>query len=358
MRGSKAIAGVGLVWSIALAGCMSAGGTNRGSEMTARGGRPSAALAQSGSGAAPDLRIPANAGAAGPEIPIVPVPPVPLGGDRSSKSGVQPTSFRQTVPPTPPADPPADRASSPDAPPARHTLRELVRMSSESYAGINDYIARLTRRENVGGKAKPEEVMMFLTRKDPWSVHFKWIGDVGRGREVIYVKGQYENKIHTLLAAGDAPFMPAGKRLALAPDSVMVRSASRHHITEAGIGSAVDHLALVLAAQERGDTRRGTLRLLEPQNRIEFPRPVEAIESVIPAGLEPELPRGGRRTYFFDPERHLPVLITARDETGAEVEYYRFDRLQLNVGLDNLDFNPDHVWAKPKPAPKGPSGDR
>jgi hypothetical protein len=233
-----------------------------------------------------------------------------------------------------------------------------VRLSSESYAGINDYIARLTRRETVGGKAKPEEIMLFKFRKEPFSVHFKWIGDVGHGREVIYVKGQYGDKLHTLLAAGDAPLMPAGKRLALAPDSIMVRSASRHHITEAGVGSAVEHLAVLLEAQERGDTRRGSLRLLEPQNRIEFPRPVEAVEAVLPPGLEPELPRGGRRIYFFDPDRHLPLLILARDETGQEVEYYRFDRLLLNVGLDNHDFNPDRVWATPKPVPKGATGDR
>jgi hypothetical protein len=62
--------------------------------------------------------------------------------------------------------------------------------------------------------------------------------------------------------------------------------------------------------------------------------------------------------YFFDADRHLPVLILARDDAGVEVEYYRYDRLNVNVGLDNQDFNPDRVWATPKPAPKGPSGDR
>jgi len=40
---------------------------------------------------------------------------------------------------------------------------------------------------------------------------------------VIYVKGRHENKIHTFAAAGDMPLMPAGRRIALAPDSLMVR---------------------------------------------------------------------------------------------------------------------------------------
>jgi hypothetical protein len=292
MQSSKAFAGVVLIWCIALAGCVAGDGIQRQqpSGYRDRSGQDAAAAPRPGPAGAPDLRISGDAAAAGSEVPIVPVPPIPLVGDRNPKSAVQPAAFRQTAPPASPTDPPADRPASPPAePPARHSLRDLVRLTAESFAGVNDYIARLTRRETVGGKAKPEEIMLFMWRREPWSVRFRWIGEVGRGREVIHVKGQYENKIHTLLAAGDAPFMPAGKRLALSPDSVMVRSASRHHITEAGFGAAVEHLVSVLAAQERGDTRRGSLRLLEPQNRIEFPRPVEAIEAVIPPGAEPEL---------------------------------------------------------------------
>jgi hypothetical protein len=339
---------------------MGAGGANRADNgMLARGRRP-APPPPATPEAAPDLRIPGKAAAPRDDIPIVPVPPVPLAGDRLPKSPVTPVSGQSPDPPPGPATPPDRPASTPpalDPQPARHTLQELVRLSAERYSGIKDYIARLTRREHVGGKAKPEEIMRFSFRKSPYSVHFKWIGDVGRGREVLYVMGQYENKIHTLLAAGDALFMPAGKRVALAPDSIMVRSASRHCITEAGIGAGVEHLVRALEAQERGDRRLGTVRLLPPQNRIEFPRPVETIEIVIPPGLEPDLPRGGRRLYFFDPERNLPTVIIAKDDAGVEVEYYRFDRFLINVGLDDHDFNPDRVWAPPPPS-RDPSGGR
>ena len=221
---------------------------------------------------------------------------------------------------------------------------------------MDSYIVRLTRREHVGGKNGPEEVILFKFRKEPWSLHFKWLSTAGQGREVIYVKGQYENKIHTLLAAGDAPLMPAGKRLSLAVDSPFVLSASRHPITEAGIGASVDRLAVLLDAQDRGDRRRGVLTVTDPQNRVEYPRPVEGIEQVIPAGAEPELPRGGRRLYCFDPETNLPLLVTTRNDQGQEVEYYRYDRLITPVKLDADDFNPDKVWV-PRTPPK-PAGTR
>jgi hypothetical protein len=204
----------------------------------------------------------------------------------------------------------------------------------------------------VNGKNNPEEVILFKFRKQPWSLHFKWLGSVSQGREVLYVKGHYEDKIHTRLAAGDSVFMPAGKVISLAVDSPLVRSASRHPITEAGIGASLDRLTALLDAQDRGDRRRGTLQAAGPQSRPEYPQPVETIEHVIPPGAEPELPRGGRRLYCFDPDWHLPLLVATRNDRGQEVEYYRYDRLQAPVHLDADDFNPDKLWATPRATPR------
>jgi hypothetical protein len=255
------------------------------------------------------------------------------------------------------APPPVTTRSGPpsSSDTARHSTRDLIRLAVERYAGIDSYIVRMTRREQVNGKNGPEEIILFKFRKEPWSLHFKWLGDTARGREVIYVKGHYENKIHTLLAAGDSLLMPAGKRISLAVDSPLVRSASRHSITEAGFGAVLDHLQAYLDAQERGDRSRGTLNNLGPQVRPEYPQPVETLEHVIPPGVESDFPRGGRRLYFFDPVWSLPMLVVGHDERGQEVEYYRYDRLQAPVHLDADDFNPDKLWAPPPKRPPGPS---
>lgn len=305
----------------------------------------------------PDLRIPASAVASTQEIPIVPVPPVPLG--RGAAPSPPPAS---SLPPPPaavipafadgpslPAPPVASPSPSPmdsEAKPA--SLRQLQQDAAAWYAGVDSYIVRLTRREQVGGEAKPEEVMLFKFRKEPWSVHFKWVGKVGHDREVVYVKGQYGNQIHTRLAAGDAPFMPAGHRMALAVDSSLVRSASRHSITEAGIGSCIERIGALLDAQEHGDRRHGVLTDLGAQNRPEFSQPVRGAELVVPAGAESELPKGGRRLFYFDAEHHLPMLVITYDNRNQEVEYYLYDRLQAPVHLDADDFNPDKLWNNPK----------
>jgi hypothetical protein len=246
-------------------------------------------------------------------------------------------------PPVPP--PPEGPAHTPPAP-AESKLRRLHRLAAEEYAGIDSYIVRVTRREQVNGKAHPQEIIRFTFRKEPWSVHFVWLDGDGKGREVVYVKGRYENKIHTLVGPGDSLLMRAGSRIALAPDSPLVRSASRYPITDAGIGGVIDRFGALLEANEKGDKRRGTLTYVGPQKRPEYEAPLEAAEQVIPPGANKDLPRGGRRWWMFDPVRHLPVLIILYDDRGQEVEYYCHDRFQYPVKLDDDDFNPDKLWGK------------
>jgi hypothetical protein len=255
-------------------------------------------------------------------------------------------------PPPPPAVVPAVAPSSLDAganivPLELDTvakLRTLQRLAAARYASIDSYIVRLRRREQVNGKDKPEEILLFKFRKEPWSVSFKWLSAEGKGREVIYVHGQYHDKIQTLLAAGDIPLMPAGRRIALAPDNPLVRSSSRHVITEAGFGALLEQFDEAVTALEHGDTRRGTFKCLGTVKRPEFELPGQAVEQIIPPESEPTLPRGGRRLLFFDPQHALPVLVVTHDETGHEVEYYCYDRLQYPVRLDDDDFNTDKLW--------------
>ena len=318
---------------------------------------------------APDLRIPPGAVASAPDIPVVRVPPVPLGrgappqpsdGPRPNLAPVQPPVLPPV--PAPPAVAPgadATRLAGADAPaaspssdvePKAVSPRELQQQAASWYAGVDSYIVRMTRREVVGGTAKPEEILMLSFRKEPWSVHLKWVGKAGQGREVLFVKGQLENKIHTRLAAGDMPFTPAGVQMALEVNSPLVRSASRHSITDAGLGACIDRLGAYLDAQEHGDKSRGALTDLGMQSRPEYKdRPVRGLELAIPPGAESELPNGGKRFYFFDPDLHLPMLIVTFDDRNQEVEYYRYDRLIAPAALDADDFNPDKLWNGPSP---------
>jgi hypothetical protein len=323
--------GAGVLFCVVVGGCVGPGG----SPVDSRRITPRARSA----GSAAELRIPQASG----EIPVVPlpIPPAQRPAPPAAPKGADPPGSGPELPPA------TDAPTTPAQPVlGLDNIRRLHRLAAERCDAMDSYIARLTRREQVRGENKPEEVMLFKFRKQPWSVYLKWLGPTATGREVIYVKGQYENKIQTLLAAGDMPLAPAGKRMSLAPDSVFVRGASRHPLTEAGLGASVERLGHVLVALDRGDQRRGTLSDLGSIVRPEFGRPIPAVEHIIPPGLDPNLPRGGRCLYGFDPDNNLPVLVAVRDERGQEVEYYFYDRLQFPVRLDDNDFSPEVLWSR------------
>jgi hypothetical protein len=244
------------------------------------------------------------------------------------------------VPVSMPTPPPVPAAPSDDP------LQRLQRKAAERFAGMDSYIARLRRCEETNGKSGPVEVMAFQFRKQPWSVHFKWLDGDARGREVLYVKGQHEDKMHTLLAAGDMLLMPAGKQIALAPDSVLVRGRCRYPITEAGLGSLVERFGQALAYRDRNGN--GILRYLGPQKRPEYDAPLEAVEQTIPPGVEEVMSKGGRRYWYFDPASNLPVLVVTQGPDGRQVEYYCYDRIQYPVKLDDADFDPVKLWGKPQ----------
>ncbi|MGL4554090.1 MAG: hypothetical protein ACRC33_23250, partial [Gemmataceae bacterium] len=129
-------------------------------------------------------------------------------------------------------------------------------------------------------------------------------------------------------------------------DNALVRGACRHPISEAGLGASVERIGRLIGSVAADPKSYGKLAVVGPVSRDEFDRPVWGLEHAVPAGLDPTLERGGRRTYFFHPDSHLPMLIVASDESGAEAEYYRYDRLQQAVRLDDDDFDPDRLWGK------------
>ncbi len=83
-----------------------------------------------------------------------------------------------------PAAPQTDPAN-PMAP-----LRELYQRAAQKHATMDSYALRLRRREVVGTTSRPEEILLLKWRREPTSVYLKWLGNEGKGREVVYVKGR------------------------------------------------------------------------------------------------------------------------------------------------------------------------
>jgi hypothetical protein len=310
----------------------------------------------------------ANAGER--DKPLTPNPSSLSTGERGEALAGPPDKSRQVKDePVPPPDPPpevplettvetrpveedpnATVEDPPDKPVANQLaeLRRICKQAQDQYAGLDSYIVRLRRREQIAGRDRPEETLLLKFRKQPFSVYLKWLGQEGKGREAVYVKGMYDDKIHTLLAAGDMFPLPGGKRMALAPDNPLVVAASRHSITEAGIGQTIDRFTKLVEASAHQDESKPILTYLGRRRRPEFSHSLLATLQIIPPGQEPPMPKGGQRQWFFDRKNHLPALVITRDDHDHIVEYYCYDRYQLGVKLDDDDFNPDKMWVTDK----------
>ena len=179
-------------------------------------------------------------------------------------------------------------------------------------------------------------------------VHFKWLGTEGHDREVVFVNGQHEGKIHTLLAAGDVPLMPAGKRMSLAPDSFLVKSAARYPITEAGMGASIDRISALQAALEHGDKSRDTLTDLGVQNRADYKDwPAASHRTRYSAQRRAGDASRWQTLVWLRHEIQAPPPCSSVSTTRAKkTEYYRYDRVML-AHLDDDDFNPEKMGGFP-----------
>ena len=146
-----------------------------------------------------------------------------------------------TVKPTSPAAPIVTPVAAQE--PAQRAIDQIHADSVSRFADATSFVARLRRRESSFGKTKPEELILFKERKDPYGIHMKWIGKEASGREVLYVRGQYGDKLNIVTAQGDVPFTAAGQRMAFARNNPLVRAANPNHdITDAGMASYLREL--------------------------------------------------------------------------------------------------------------------
>lgn len=289
-----------------------------------------------GASPGPDLRIPADPRPAPPEAPRN-VPSRPQARLSAPPNNIIRAQATLEQPDSQAGDPEQDNLSA---------LNRLYQQSVREYSQIDSYISRLTRREWSGGKLQAAEVMLFKHRKQPLSLYFKWLAGPHQGREVVFVEGRYQNKLHTKVAKGDVPFVRAGKILSFSPDSPLVKANSRHDIRDAGLGKLLDRFGMILARMRRKDFSHGKAFYRGQQQHPDLTGVLDCVEIVVPPRVEKTLPRGGKLTCYLSPQTHLPALLVTTDEKNQIVEYYRYDRIQYPVQLDENDFNPNVLWSK------------
>ncbi len=204
-------------------------------------------------------------------------------------------------------------------------------------AELKDYTALLTKQETVSGEKQAAQMMELKVRHKPFSVYlkFRWPRDLA-GQEVIYVKGQNDDN---MWAHGIGLQKKLGT-LSLDPNGLIAMRGNKYPITEIGLLNLVDKLVEV----GEKDVKYGecSVNYYEDIKSSEG-RPCTMIEVVHPVP---------RKNFIFyvarilvDNEYNMPIRYesyewaTEKDPELPLIEIYEYQKLRLNVGLTDEDFD-------------------
>ena len=229
-----------------------------------------------------------------------------------------------------------------------HPLDPILRIAYQSIKTMEeevvDYTAVLTRRERIGEQEMPPSAMKVKIRNprddQAFSIYLKFTEPENtKGREVIWVEGQNDNKI-VVHETGILGLL----RVVQPPDSFVAMLGNRYPVTETGL------LRLMEKLTQYGlrDRKHGECHVEIIEDVMVAKVSCTRLRIVHPTKQEPF-------TFHIaeidlDMQRMIPIRLAtwdwpregAEDESPLLTEEYIYHNVKLNVGLKDIDFDPDN----------------
>jgi outer membrane lipoprotein-sorting protein len=209
--------------------------------------------------------------------------------------------------------------------------RRIMAQMDAAYQEVRDYRCIFYKQiyyEDEG--LSPRDRILFKFRK-PFSLYMRWLNEPHAGREVIYVAGKWEGKLW--VHKGSFPDMT----LCLEPEFCQSVTASRHPVTEAGMGYVIDLVSgnLARAAAHPQDE----VQVYDHGEQRIYGEAGRCFQVVMP----PDSGYYSHRAKICQSRRtKLLLRITIWDFDDQMTEDYGFAEMETNVGLTEADFDPDN----------------
>jgi len=213
----------------------------------------------------------------------------------------------------------------------------MLREAQQRYQSVVDYQCILITQERVGLRLLPQNVMQVSFKKTPFSIYMKWLAPKDKeGQEVCYVQGRNQNMMRVHAASG---LGGAFGFINIAINDPKVLQNSRHYITEAGFGNAIERCAKSWEAERILNKTQVNVAEYEYNKR----RCIR-IETIHLA-QHPTF-YSYRNVIYLDKETKLPVRMESYDwprqngpPEGDLLECFSYVDVQLNVGIPDSVFN-------------------
>jgi hypothetical protein len=229
--------------------------------------------------------------------------------------------------------------------------REALRKHRENH---QDYTATLLKTERIGKTLAPSNTIFLKLRYNPLqsnessrstNVYLKFLEPRAQaGREVLFAP----ERNNGMLKAHEGGLLGL-LSVDLTPNSVLAMRGNRHPITELGI----EKLLTKLIEKGERDRKLGDCQVVRKDGETIDGRPCERIDVIHPqkrvihegSPIEHEF---FMARIWFDKERLIPLKYASYAwplEEGGEPlleEEYTYTDLQLNVGLEDSDFDTEN----------------
>ncbi len=203
---------------------------------------------------------------------------------------------------------------------------DLIYGMKARYEQVEDYRTIFVRQERIGGKlGEPEEIALDFKR--PFMVQMRWLKGPKKGRRLIFVEGENDNKILVSMEGLIGRFV---RLLRLDPNGALAKQGGKRSIRQVGLGNLVDSLiSLTREAEKAGDLKTALLG-----EEIAEGRRIYVIERTLPK----ERYDSPRTLISIDKETGLPVKVLRFNKEGDLFERYEYDALQINQDLSKAVF--------------------
>jgi hypothetical protein len=238
-----------------------------------------------------------------------------------------------------------------------HPLDKGLKMAEESLAmiraQIDDYTCRVVKRERIKGELGQMEQFDVKIRnrkmengkiKVPLSAYLHFVSpDSIKGREVVWVEGQNNNKLRAHEGGLKGKLLPT---VWLDPDGALAMNGNLHPIYDIGIENLVTKL-IERGTKEKqvGDPRECDVKLI-PGAKING-RQCTVLLVMHP--VQRPIYEFHRAEIFIDNELNIPLRYAAYhwpEKPGAKelpvLEEYTYLNVKLNVGLTDADFDSEN----------------
>jgi len=177
----------------------------------------------------------------------------------------------------------------------------LLEKCKEKCEGLTAFTQMLAKKENIGGKVGPREVIFLKFRAFPLSLYLKWLEGPNKDQEIIYVDGKNQNRLLC-----HRPVGPIDMLVKMDPYGSEARKHSARPITQAGIRNATTALMrLTENASRRGDVKLRCLGTEQYRGR-----PVRVVLRLLPHRPEYE---AYMTLIYVDESLTLPVKVVGYD---------------------------------------------